>query len=145
MPRNQQKMWNLSLYVDLWASPVEQSAVQEQAEVATYWKSKQLLLFCLHTADSVPVLDGRRESCSTKTNSSNCSLEKLAVTAVLPSHGDQYVSTRWQKRILQLEDKQQYLLTVKGNGYCCLSLHGDHNLIWFLFLVYYIIIIFAGW
>ena len=30
----------------------------------------------------MPVLDGRRESCSSKTNSSNCLLYKQAVTAV---------------------------------------------------------------
>ena len=34
-----------------------------------------------------------------------------------------YASTRWQKRILQLKDKQQLLLTWKVSSYCCLSLH----------------------
>ena len=29
----------------------------------------------------MPLLDGRRESCSSKTNSSNCLFEKYAVTA----------------------------------------------------------------
>ena len=61
----------------------------------------------------MPVPDGRRESCSAKTNSGNC---LLAVTAdfqvssycCLSLLGGQYASTRWQKRTLQCKDKQLF-------------------------------------
>ena len=84
------------------------------ATVTAYFSSHQLLLFvcqyaCLSLA-VMPVFDGRRESHSSKTNSSNCSLEKKAETAVCLCTA---LSTRWQKRILQPK--------INSSNYCLLE------------------------
>ena len=74
----------LLLFVFAWRSVCQYSmaeenpAAQRQTAVTANFAGKQLLLFvfCLCMAVSLPVLDGRRESCSSKTNSSNCLLFK---------------------------------------------------------------------
>ena len=48
----------------------ENPSTQRQTAVTAYFKNKTVPVVCLCTAVSMPVLDGRRESCPTKTCSS---------------------------------------------------------------------------
>ena len=67
----------------------ENHAAQRQTAVTAHFTSKQLLLFVFVRVSSY---------------------------CCLSLHGGQYASTRWQKRILQLNDKRQWLLTLQVNS-----------------------------
>ena len=85
--------WDIRVYIR--AGPTAQS-VSDHSDVQSQTAVTAVTTVCLCGAVRMPVPDGRRESCSSKTNSSKLSLQ-----------GGQYASTRWQKRILQLKAKQQ--------------------------------------
>ena len=76
----------------------ENPAALRQAAVTAYLKSKQLLLFVF----------AWRSVCQYSMAEESPAAQRLTtVTAYLSLQGGQYASTRWQKRILQLKDKQQ--------------------------------------
>ena len=73
---------------------------------------------CLCMAVSMPVLT---------IEESPADQSRTAVTAYFSSfllNGGRYAGTRWQKRVLQLKDNQQYLLTSKVCSYRCFPLNG---------------------
>ena len=80
----------------------ENPAAQRQTAVTAYFTSKQLLLFVFARRFSMPVLDGRRESCSSKTNSSNCLLWKVSSYCCLSLHDSKLCSTTWVQAMLAI-------------------------------------------